>query len=107
MKVIKMKGLKPEIVDLDYSIIKEEMENADKKGKNEQVVSYTKLLENLNESSNAEVIENEVNKIIDLDKEKIKELKSEIKRLEKEMNLLSHYSKRETDLDVSMIIANL
>lgn len=107
MKVIKMKGLKPEIVDLDYSIIKEEMENADKKGRNEQVVSYTKLLENLNDNSNAEAIENEVNKIIDLDKEKIKELKSEIKRLEKEISLLSHYSKRETDLDVTMIIANM
>ena len=39
-----MKGLKPEIVELDYNIIKEEMENANKKGRNEQVVSYTKLL---------------------------------------------------------------
>jgi len=83
------------------------MENSGKKGRSEQVASYTKLLENLTENADAETIENEVNKIIDFDKEKIKELKSEIKRLEKEISLLSHYSKRETDLDVSMIIATM
>ena len=43
----------------------------------------------------------------DLKREKIKELKSQIKTLEKEINLLSRYSKRENDLDVSMILANM
>ena len=107
MKVIKMNGLKPEIVDLDYKIIKEEMENSNRKGRVEQVVSYTKLLENLDEESNSEMIENEVNKIIDADRDKIKELKNEIKKLEKEISLLAHCSKREIDLDVTMIIANM
>ena len=107
MKVVKMNGLKPEIVDLDYGIIRTEMENAERKGRTEQVVSYTKLLERLDDKSNDEVIESEVNKIIDFDKEKIKELKNEMKKLEKEINLLSHYSKRETDLDITMIIASM
>lgn len=107
MKVIKMNGFKPEIVDLNYSIIKEEMESANQKEKSDQVVLYTKLLEKLNENSTAEEIENEVNKMIDLNREKIKELKSQIKTLEKEINLLSRYSKRENDLDVSMILANM
>ena len=107
MKVVKMNGLKPEIVDLDYGIIRTEMENAERKGRTEQVASYTKLLERLDDKSNDEVIESEVNKIIDFDKEKIKELKNEMKKLEKEINLLSHYSKRETDLDITMIIANM
>ena len=38
MKVIKMNGFKPEIVDLNYSIIKEEMESANQKDKSDQVV---------------------------------------------------------------------
>ena len=61
----------------------------------------------IKKGSSDEIIEKEVNTIIDSDKERVKELKEEIKRLEKEIGLLSHYSKRETDLDVSMIITNL
>lgn len=108
MKVVKLNGLKPEIVNLDYNTIKEEMERCEKKGRTENFDSYSKLLKNLEENSSAEVIENEVNKIIDFDNEKLKELKSEIKRLEKEISLLSHFSERENDSDVlPTIIANL
>lgn len=108
MKVVKLNGLKPEIVNLDYNTIKEEMERCEKKGRTENFDSYSKLLKNLEENSSAEVIENEINKIIDFDNEKLKELKSEIKRLEKEISLLSHFSERENDSDVlPTIIANL
>lgn len=108
MKILKLNGLKPEIVNLNYTTIKEEMERCEKKGKTESFSSYSKLLKNLEENSSAEVIEKEVNRIIDFDKEKLKELKSEIKVLEKEILLLSHFSERETDSDVlPTIIANL
>ena len=108
MKVVKLNGLKPEIVNLNYNVIKEEMERCEKKGRNESFESYCKLLKNLDESSSSEIIESEVNKIIDSDIKKLNELKSEIKRLEKEISLLSHFSERETDSDVlPTIIANL
>jgi len=108
MKIIKVNGLKPEFVNLDYNVIKEELERCEKKGKTENVNSLSKLLNNLEEDSSVDVIETEVNKIIDCDNEKLKEIKSEIKRLEKEISLLSHFSERETDSDVlPTIIANL
>ena len=108
MKILKINGLKPEFVNLDYNAIKNEMERCEKKGKTENVNSLSKLLNNLEENSSAEVIETQVNKIIDFDNEKLKELKSEIKRLEKEISLLAHFSERETDSDVlPTIIANL
>ncbi len=99
--------VKPEIVNLDYNTIKEEMESCENKGGIENFNSYFKLLKNLNENSTAEVIENEVNKIIDFDNDKSK-LKGQIKKVEKEISLLSHFLERETDLDVlPTIIANL
>ncbi len=108
MKIVKLNGLKPEIVNLDYNTIKEEMERCEKKGKTESFDSYSKLLKKLEENSSAEIIESEVNKIIDFDNEKLKELRNEIKKLEKEISLLSHFSERETDSDVlPTIIANL
>ncbi len=108
MKIIKFNGLKPEIANLDYNAIKEEMERCEKKGRTESFNSYSKLLKNLDENSSAETIENEVNKIIDLDNEKLKNLKTEIKKLEKEIALLSHFSERENDSDIlPTIIANL
>ena len=107
MKVVKLNGLKPEIVELDYNTIKEEMEICEKKGKNEKVAAYSKLLDKLDESSSSNVIEKEVNSIIDSNNERIKGLKKEIKILEKETRLLSQISQREVDLDVTMIIANL
>jgi len=108
MKVVKLNGLKPEVANLDYNTISEEMQRCEKKGKTESVASYSKLLKNLEETSSSEVIENEVNKIIDFDTNRVKELKSEIKALEKEIALLSHFSERETDSDVlPTIIANL
>ena len=107
MKVVKFNCLKPEIVELDYKVIKEEMEKCEKKGKNEKAATYSKLLEKLDEGSSSEVIEKEVNCIIDSNNEIIKELKKEIKKLEKETSLLSQFSQREVDSDVAMIIANL
>ena len=108
MKIVKLNGLKPEIVNLDYNTVKEEMERCEKKGRTESFDSYSKLLKNLEENSSAEIIEREVNKIIDFDNEKLKDLKNEIKRLEKEISLLSHFSERENDSDVlPTIIANL
>lgn len=108
MKVVKLNGLKPEIVNLDYNTIKQEMERCEKKGRTESFNTYSKLLKCLEENSTSEVIESEVNKIIDTDNQKLKELKSEVKRLEKEIALLSHFSERETDADVlPTIIANL
>ena len=83
------------------------MENCERKGMKNHVETYSKLLSKLEHGSSDEIIEKEVNTIIDSDKERVKELKEEIKRLEKEIGLLSRYSKRETDLDVSMIITNL
>lgn len=100
MKIVKLNGLKAEIVNLDYNTIKEEMERCEKKGRTESFDSYSKLLKNLEENSSAEIIENEVNKIIDFDNERLKKLKTEIKKLEKEIALLSHFSERENDSDV-------
>lgn len=108
MKVFKLNGLKPELVDLDYNVIKEEMEKWEKNGKTEKAVAYSKLLENLEENSSDEVIETEVNKIIDSNREKVNELKKEIKTLEKEISLLAQISRREIDSDVIFtIVANL
>ena len=108
MKVVKLNGLKPEIINLDYNTISEEMKRCKEKGKKEKVDSYSKLLEKLEENSAPDVIENEVNKIIDFDKEKVKNLKDEIKVLEKEIALLSKFSERENDAEVlPTIIANL
>lgn len=108
MKIVKLDGLKPEIANLDYNTIKEEMERCERKGRTESSDSYSKLLKNLEENATAEMIENEVNKIIDADTAKVKELKDEIKKLEKEISLLSHFSERESDSDVlPTIIANL
>lgn len=108
MKIVKLNGLKPEIVNLDYNTIKEEMKMCEKKGRTESFDSYSKLLKKLEENSSAEIIESEINKIIDFDNEKLKELRNEIKKLEKEISLLSHFSERETDSDVlPTIIANL
>lgn len=100
MKIVKLNGLKAEIVNLDYNTIKEEMERCEKKGRTESFDSYSKLLKNLEENSSAEIIENEVNKIIDFDNERLKKLKTEIKKLEKEIALLSHFSERENYSDV-------
>lgn len=108
MKVVRLNGLKPELVDFDYNVIREEKEKYEKKGKVEKAFSYSKLLNNLEENSTAEEIENEVNKIIDSNREKVKELKKEIKMLEKEILFLSQTSRREQDSDAfSAIIASL
>lgn len=108
MKVIRLNGLKPELVDLDYNVIKAEMEKWQKNEKTEKADTYSKLLQNLEENSSAEVIENEVNKIIDSNREKVNELKKEIKRLEKETSLLAQISRREVDSDVIFTtVANL
>jgi hypothetical protein len=107
MKIVKTNGLKVEILNLDYNIIKEEMKICERKGKTENYNSYSKLLKNLEENSSAEVIENEINKIIDFNKEKIKDLKIEIKRLEKEISLLSHFSERENDEEIIPTIINI
>ena len=100
MKVVKINKLKPEIVDLNYDILNEEKEFCEKKGKSEKVASYAKLLSNLEKDSSPDTIEEEVNKIIDSDKERIKELKKEIKSLEKEINLLANYSQKHVDAAV-------
>jgi len=108
MKVVRLNGLKPEIVNLDYKVIKEEKEQYEKKNKVEKAASYSKLLNNLKDDSTAEEIENAVNSIIDSDTEKVKELKKEIKLLEKEILFLSQISRREQDADAfSAIIASL
>ena len=108
MKIIKLNGLKPEITNLDYNTLNEEMKRCDKKGKIEKVNTYSKLLKKLKENSSSEDIEEEINKIIDTNKEEVKELKRKIKILEKEISLLSNFSERETEEDVlPTIIANL
>ena len=108
MRVVKLNGLKPEIINLDYNTISEEMKKCEEKGKKEKVDSYSKLLKKLEENSTPDIIEIEVNKIIDFDKDKLKKLKEEIKILEKEIALLSKFSERENDADVlPTIIANL
>lgn len=108
MKVIKLNGAIPKLVDLDYNLIKEEMENYEKKGKFEKSAILSKLINNLEKSATSEEIENEVNNIIDTDREKVKELKKEIKALEKEISLLSQISNKEVESDVFFtIVANL
>lgn len=106
MKILRLNGIKQEIVTLDYNIIKEEKEQYERKNKVEKAKTYAKLLNNLKEESTEEEIENAVNKIIDTNKETIKALKKDIKSLEKEINLLSQISKREQEKDtIDAIIA--
>ena len=110
MKIIKLNGLKPEITELNCNILIEERERCQKKGKIENADTYSKLLKNIekNKTITTETIEIEINKIIDLDKEEVKELKRKIKILEKEISLLSNFSEREQQEDVlPTIIASL
>lgn len=107
MKIVRLKGLKPELVDLDYGVIMEEKDKYEKNGKHEKSFVYSKLLNNLKENSTAEEIENEVNNIIDSNRENVHQLKKEIKKLEKEISLLSMISKRENDSDVSSTISSM
>ena len=43
MKIVKTNGLKVEILNLDYNIIKEEMKICERKGKTENYNSYSKI----------------------------------------------------------------
>ncbi len=108
MKTIRTNGLKLEIADLDYNFIKEKMESNKRKGKTDRLEAYSKLLNNIDKNSTAKEIENEVNAIIDIDRKRIKDLKNEIKRYEKEISILTYYSERENEADVmTTLIANL
>lgn len=42
MKIIKFNGLKPEIANLDYNAIKEEMERCEKKGNSFTITFFRK-----------------------------------------------------------------
>ena len=117
LKVFKIRGLKIKTSDLTYELIKEEYEYNLEKGNNEKAEVFKELLDLLNKekNKNPDTIEKCVNKLIDDNIEKRKELKEKIKALKKEYannikrinfenQILSSYSKREMeDMVVQMI----
>jgi hypothetical protein len=106
VKALKLNGLKPELVDIDYNILKAEMEECKRKNKMDGVASYSKLLSVLDENSDEDFIDKRVNEILATDRKKIKEmqeqikdLKNNIKMYEKEIRLLSKFSEDEMNND--------
>ncbi len=113
MKVIKFKKMKPEVIELSYEVIAEELEESKKKGKSAKVSAYTKVLKALDEQKangidiTPEIIENEINKILDEDEKELKNIKKQMKALEKERKTLSQFSERESKKndDISTVIS--
>lgn len=109
MKIIKMNGLKFEIVDTDYNFFMGEIEKLEAKGKVEKATILKRLISTLDrekENGNEitlDVIEDTINKMIEDDKNHIRELKKQIKGIENEINMLSKYSQKEQD-DGSCVI---
>jgi hypothetical protein len=107
--------MKPEIVELSYEIIAEELEESKKKGKYAKASAYTKVLEALDEQKangvdiTPEIIENEINKILDENEKELKNTKKQLKTLEKERKTLIQFSERESKKndDISTIISTI
>ena len=103
MKIIRTNGLKIELKNLDYNFLEQEMKKLQSKGKNEKVSIYASLLSRLDKNSTPEEIQTEVNKLISENREKVKNLHQEIKKLNKEINTLAKLSDKETDDTISVI----
>ncbi len=110
MKGVKGKGLNLELVDVDYDFIKEHIDELKKKNKLEKAEILNKILNKLDEiKSKGEEVTNDllekvVNEMIDTNKQKIKEEKNKIKKLEYENKVLSIYSQREQVFDVNDLV---
>lgn len=110
MKAIKMEGIVPKIVDMDYAYLCEQKKKYEGKGKLRQAQYLGRLIEKINAATptgvtpTMELIEDVVNDMIDSNRAKRKQLKEQVKALDAETDFLRGYSKRETDEDVSDII---
>lgn len=108
MKAFKVRGLKVSLEELDFDLIKEEMEYNKKRGKDKIASGYKKVVDILDKEKevNPAIIEKTVNSVIDNNiieknklKEEIKKLKIEYSQKIKDLNTqnqaLSSISRRE------------
>ena len=114
IKAFQMDGLIPKVVDMDYDFFCYLKRRYEEKGRTQQAEYIGSLIAKLDvavasgEDMSADLIEKIVNDTMDENDAKRRELKAQIKALDKETSFLRGFSKRCIDEDsASIIIATM
>ena len=110
MKAVRIDGLKAELADVDYDLIRKEYESYTQKGKTNKASAHKKLLDKLDEAraNGATIDENTIKaaaeELIKQTKTEIDEHKAQIKALKEECSIFGRYTTSDED-DSAFIVA--